>query len=154
MPPLSNEEVVRRYVDAHVRHDFDALGSLRSADWYQEWPQTGERVRGHANDQAIMTSWPGGTPQAEEPRIVGSEDRWVLTPAWTYQRLVGSGDTWWTEGVGTYPDGSTWFVVSMFELRDAKIHRETWYFGPKLEAPEWRSAWVERMDPPEPSPGR
>ena len=56
---------------------------MRHADWTVEWPQSGERVRGHANDLAIMGNWPGGLPEAGEIRIVGSEDRWVMTPAFT-----------------------------------------------------------------------
>jgi len=154
MPPLSNEQVIHTYLDAHMRHDYAALGELRAADWLEEWPQSGERVRGHANDLAIMTNWPGGSPAAGKPRIVGSEDRWVVSPSWTYERIVGSGDTWWADAVGKYPDGSTWFVVGMFEVRDGKVRRETWYFAPLLEAPEWRSEWVERMDKPEHSDGR
>ena len=147
MPSLSNEEVAHRYTDAHTRHDYETLGSLRADDWYEEWPQSGERVRGHANDQAIMTNWPGGTPQGGPPRIVGSEDRWVLTPAWTYQRIVGSGEMWWADAVGNYPDGSTWFAIGMFWIRDGQVRRETWFFGPPLPAPAWRAAWVERMTP-------
>jgi hypothetical protein len=154
MPPRSNEEVARAYMDAHMAHDYAALAELRAPEWFQEWPQSGERVRGHANDHAIMTSWPQGTPMGKFGRLVGSEDRWVVTPAWTYQRIVGSGEMWWSDGTGRYPDGSTWFVVGMFEIRDGKVRRETWYFGPPLEAPAWRAAWVERMEPGESTAGR
>ena len=154
MSPLSNEEAIHRYLDAHQRHDFATLGALRADDWLEEWPQSGERVRGHANDYAIMTNWPGGTPEAGDIRVVGSEDRWVLTPSLTFERIVGSGDTWWANATGDYPDGSTWFTVGLFEVREGKVRRETWFFAPKLEAPEWRSAWVERMTPMERSDGR
>ena len=154
MPTLTNEEVIRRYVDAHARHDYDALGELRSDDWFEEWPQSGERVRGHANDHAIMRNWPGGDPEADSVRIVGSEDRWVVTPSWTMQRVVGSGEEWWTDAIGKYPDGSTWFVAGLFHVRDGKVRRETWYFAPALEAPAWRAQWVERFDPRERTHGR
>ncbi len=153
MPSPSNEEVIRAYLDAHTRHDYEALKRLRTPDWLEEWPQSGERVRGHANDEAIMTGWPGGTPMGQPRRLVGSEDRWVMTPSWTYQRLVGSGEAWWADAVGQYPDGSTWFAIGMFELRDGQVSRETWYFAPTLEAPEWRAPWVERMEQPEQSDG-
>jgi len=151
---LSNEQVARAYLDAHQRHDYDALGRLRAADWFQEWPQTRERVRGHANDVAIMRNWPGGEPEPGEWRVVGSEDRWVVTPSWTYQRIVGSGEFWWMDGTGHYPDGSTWFVTGLFELRDGQVHRETWYFAPPLETPAWRAEWVEAMPPMESGHGR
>jgi hypothetical protein len=156
MPPPSNEEVIRRYVDAHVSHDHDTLGLLRSDDWFEEWPQSGERVRGHANDMQIMRNWPGGDPQTDAAgvRIVGSEDRWVLSPSWTAERVAGSGEAWWMQAIGRYPDGSTWFVSGFFHVRDGKVRRETWFFAPPLEAPAWRSQWVERYDPREPSAGR
>jgi hypothetical protein len=142
----SNADVVRRYMAAHVAHDYDAVGSMRHAEWYEEWPQSGERVRGHGNDQAIMDNWPGGLPKAGEVRVVGSEDRWVLTPAWTIQRVIGSGDSFWVDGVANYPDGSKWFILALLELRGGKLVKETWYFGPPLEAPAWRAQWVERIE--------
>ncbi len=92
-----------------------------------------------------MDSWPGGLPEAGDIRLVGSEDRYVMTPSFTIERIVGSGDTWWADGTATYPDGSAWFAVALIGLRDGRIHRETWYFAPPLEAPAWRSAWVERV---------
>jgi hypothetical protein len=154
MVPQSNEEIVRRYVEAHERHDGETLAELRAPDWTAELPQSLERIRGHANDRAIMDNWPGGRPSAETGRIVGSEDHWVLTPAWTYQRVAGDGDAWWADAIARYPDGSTWHAVILLELRDGAIVRDTWFFGPQLEAPAWRSAWVETMSSPERSHGR
>jgi hypothetical protein len=145
MPERSSEELVRAYLDAHRAHDYDAVGRMRHEHWTQDWPQTGERVRGHANDLAIMNSWPGGLPEAGEARIVGSEDRWVVTPSFTMQRVIGQGDSWWADGTATYPDGSFWFAAMLAELRDGRILRETWYFGPPLPAPDWRAEWVERI---------
>ena len=145
MPERSNEELVRAYLAAHQAHDYHAAGRMRHPDWTVEWPQSGERVRGHANDLEIMNHWPGGLPEAGEIRIVGSEDRWVMTPAFTMQRIVGSGDFWWADGTATYPDGSLWFAALLAELRDGRVLRETWYFAPPLAAPEWRALWVERI---------
>ena len=33
MSEPSNEEVVRRYFEAHVAHDYDKVGALRDSDW-------------------------------------------------------------------------------------------------------------------------
>ena len=145
MAESSNQEVVQRYFDAHKAHDYDAVAALRHADWVEEWPQSGERVRGNANDRAIMDNWPGGLPEAGEIRVVGSEDRWVVTPSFTVQRIVGGGDSWWADATATYPDGSRWFAAVLLELRGGLIWRETWYFAPPLEAPAWRAQWVERI---------
>ena len=154
MAPLSNEEVIRRYVDAHQHHDLDALATLRAPGWVEDWPQSGERVRGHDNDAAIMRNWPGGEPDPGDIHVVGSEDRWVMTPSWTYERIAGSGEAWFTDAMARYPDGSTWFAAGIFEVRDGQVQREKWIFGPKLDAPDWRAQWVERYDPAEHSHGR
>jgi hypothetical protein len=150
----SNEEIVRAYAAAHERRDPDAIGALRHADWTSDMPQTGERTRGDANDRAIMANWPGGWPDGEVRRIVGSEDRWVATPSWTMQRIAGEGDQWWIEATARYADASTWFAAGLLRLRDGLIAHETWYYAPTLEAPEWRAQWVERIDRPEPSDRR
>jgi len=141
----SNEEIVRSYWLARGKHDHATVSSLRHADWTVEWPQSGELVRGDANDQRIMDEYPGGEPHFDTTRIVGSEDRWVATPSFTLARVVGSGDFWWGDGIGTYPDGSRWYIVSLVEIRDGKIWREVAYFAPPLDPPEWRSAYVEPL---------
>ena len=143
MGAASNEDVIRRYLAAHRAHDYDTVGSLRHRDWIVDWPQSGERVRGNANDRSIMDNWPGGLPTADEIRVVGTEDRWVMTPNLTLVRIVGSGDFWWADGTATYPDGSSWHAVALLQLRDGLLLHETWYFAPPLERPAWRSRWVE-----------
>ena len=145
MTSPSNEEIARRYIEAHRVHDYATVAALCHADWTSEYPQTGERIRGPANLVAIMGNWPGGLPLGERIRITGSEDRWVTTPANTIHRIIGSGDAWWFDGTASYPDGSTWFMAGMLTLRDGKVFHETWYFGPPLEAPAWRAQWVEHI---------
>jgi hypothetical protein len=151
MAEASNEDVVRRYLAAHKAHDFETIARLRHPDWTAEWPQSQERVRGDANDRAIMEHWPAGLPTAlAERSVVGAEDRWVMTPAYTFVRVIGTGDHWWFDGTASYPDGSTWYAVGLLQLRDRRLLRETWYFAPPLPAPAWRSQWVERMESPAP----
>jgi hypothetical protein len=145
MAQPSNEEVVRRYFKASAAYDYDTTGALRDPEWTREWPQSGERVRGSASDRAIMENWPGGRPSGLSVRVVGSEDQWVVTPFQTIQRIVGSGDFWFADGTSAYPDGSTWFLVALLQLRGGKVYRETWYFAAPFDAPAWRAAWVERM---------
>ena len=91
-PPCAS--TVRRYFAAHLAYDYDQLGAMRHDGWTCEWPQTGERVVGRANDRAIMDNWPGGLPVTDRHvNITGTEDRWVVTPAFTVQRVAGSGDS-------------------------------------------------------------
>ncbi len=145
MSEPTNEEIVRSYIAAMEAHDLDGMERLRHEDYVLEWPQSGERIRGAANARAIDEHIPQGLPELESVRIVGSEDQWVTTPAFTIQRVVGSGDTWWADGRVRYPDGSTWHIVSIMELRDGLVHHETNYFAEPFDAPDWRAPWVERM---------
>lgn len=144
MDEPSNEDVVRAYSGAVVKGDRVALERLRHPDWRAEWPQSGERVLGHANNMAILDFYPGGAPRVEEVRIVGAEDRWVVSAAQTVVRVVGTGDTWWGEWMMVYPDGSPWFCVALLELRDGRIYRERVYWAQPFDPPAWRESWVER----------
>ena len=85
----TNEEVVRRYLETSVAKDFNALASLRHPDWQSLWPQSGERVVGHAHWAEIAQNYPGGVPQVVISRLVGSEDRWVVTPGNTVREPPG-----------------------------------------------------------------
>lgn len=146
MPERTNEEVVHAYTAAFEAVDRDALSALRHRDYVAEWPQSGERVRGDANMRAINDNWPGGQVEAhlEPGHIVGSEDRWVMTPSYTLQRVAGSGDAWWADLSVRYPDGSTWTMIAFLELRDGKVLREVDYFAQPFEPAPWRARWVER----------
>jgi len=92
----------------------------------------------------IVRNYPGGAARSEVTRVVGSEDRWVVTPGNTALMVAGSGDFWWSEWRVTYPDGATYLCVDLMELRDGRIWRETVYWASPFEAPTWRSPWVER----------
>ena len=139
----SRREIVERYAAASARHDLAELARLRHPEWSVDWPQSGERVRGSEHFAQIIESYPGGTPSIEVTRIVGSEDRWVLTPGNTVVRVDGSGDFWWGEWTMTYPAGDAYHVVSLIELRDGRVFRERVYWAPPFEAPEWRRPFVE-----------
>jgi hypothetical protein len=49
-----------------------------------------------------------------------------------------------TELVIVY-DGQPSYVVSIMELKDGKVSRETQYFGDAFEPGPSRAQWVERM---------
>jgi hypothetical protein len=148
MPGRSNEEIVHAYLAALADPvpDWDLLATFRDPDWRLDYPQSGERIRGHANDVAINEHYPGGLPRVDPGRIVGSEDRWVVTPSLTVARIVGSGEVWWSEGIVRYPDGPSWHVASMYQLRNGKVVRETAYWAEPFDPPAWRAEWVEPIN--------
>jgi hypothetical protein len=145
---LSNEEVVRRYAAASVAADVEAMSALRHPAWSVTWPQSGERVVREDAYREILQHYPGGAPRTVTTRIVGAQDRWVVTPGNTVVRVVGEGDAWWCEWRVTYPDEITYLCIDLIELRDALVHRETVYWAPVFHPPAWRAAWVEPADAP------
>ena len=142
---MDNEALVRRYFDAIARNDLDALGTMRHPDWYEDWPQSGERVPSHDAYRRIHENYPAGMPHVDIREIQGAEDRWVMTPSMTIQRIAGSGDLWIAEAIGAYPNGEVYHVVQRIQLRDGRIWRATAYFAQKFEAPAWRAHLVERI---------
>ena len=142
---MTNAETVRRYLAAQVDHDYDTQGGLRHPDYTAVWPQSGEVVRGDANMRAILEHYPGGPPKlAPQGTLVGSEDRWAVSPLGGAYRVAGEGENWWGEWEITYPDGRAWSVINLIELRDGRIYRETSFWAEPFAAAEWRAQWVER----------
>lgn len=143
----TNEEIVREYARASAEANLEALTGLRHPDWAVMWPQSGERVTSSESYAEIVTRYPGGMPHSTVGRIVGGEDRWVVTGANTVVRVAGTGDAWWGEWLVTYPDGQTYHCVDLIELRDGRIYRETVYWAPPFDAPDWRRPFVEMARP-------
>jgi hypothetical protein len=141
---LTNEECVARYGAASAAHDVEALAALRHPEWSVFWPQSGERVHSNEAFAEIIAQYPGGVPKREITRVVGAEDRWVVTANDRVMRVAGSGDFWWSEWRVTYPNGDIYLVVDLLELRDGLVHHETVYWAAPFEAPAWRAPWVER----------
>jgi len=121
------EELGNRYWQALNDKDFGALKDMYTEDAVQEWPQSSERMVGRDNIIAVNENYPG-FPTATPRRTIASGDLLITETRLEY----GS-------GVGTY------HAISIFELRDGRIARETDYFGAPFEAPQWRAQWVERM---------
>ena len=147
MAEPTNDEIIHAYIHALTIDDAAAMAKLRDPGWFVDYPQSGERIRGHANERSIADNYPGGLPDIDPNRIVGSEDKWVVTPSFTFERVIGSGDTWWSEGRARYPDGSMWHVVSMYRLHDGRVAREITYWAEPFDAPAWRAGWVEAIEP-------
>jgi ketosteroid isomerase-like protein len=143
----TNEQIVHEYARASAELDLDTLAALRHPDWSVLWPQSGERVMSSQSYAEIIRRYPGGSPRSAVGRIVGGEDRWVMTGANTVVRVAGTGDAWWGEWLVSYPDGQTYHCVDLIELREGRIFRETVYWAPPFDAPDWRRPFVELSEP-------
>jgi len=120
-----------------------ALEGLFDDDFEDVYPQSGELTRGLANFRSIIEQYPGGgyTGQGTD-RLVGTEDRWALTPSFTVVRIEGTGDTFTGVTRSRYPDGTDWYIVTIAQMRNGKLWRAETYFAQTFEPPAWRAAWV------------
>jgi hypothetical protein len=107
--------------------DWDIAAGYLREDFVQEWPQSGERIVGRDNAIAINQNFPGGLPTMR------------------FRRTLAGGDLAVLEVELTYADGSRYLGVSVIELHDGKVVKETDYFAQPFQAPQWRAQWVERM---------
>ena len=104
---------------------------IAADDFVEEWPQSGERIRGRDNAKAINDNYPAMTVES--------------SPTMSLRRISGEGAHWVIEGTIDYGDGTPVSYVGIAELRDGKLARITEYFGNPFKAPEWRAKWVEPL---------
>ena len=148
MAELTNRDVVERFREAMNASDFDRADQYLADDLVEDYPQSGERIRGRANRRAVVEHYPGRSEHDFVPgkadTLVG-DDQWVMTPAMSLLRLSGSGERFTATGQITYPNGETWHIIQLIELRGGKIAKFTTYFAPPFEPAAYRAEFVERM---------
>ena len=106
-------------------NEFEAGHQIYREDAVLEYPQSGERIGGRRNIQASRAAQPN-------------------KKRFTVRRILGAADLWVTEFVLTY-DGQPSYTVSIMELKDGKVARETQYFGNAFAPGPSRAQWVELM---------
>ena len=123
------EEQIREALEAHWRAsaegDVEAEHDIYADDSICDYPQSGERILGRRNLQALRSHHPGKPSGFKVRRMIGREDLWVTEYTIVYQ-------------------GKPAFTVSIMEFRDGKVAHETQYFADPFEAPAWRKQWVEQ----------
>src|ERR1700761_1030213 len=122
------EEQILEILAAHWRAsaagDTDAEHDIYDDDAICDYPQSGERILGRRNLQALRSHHPG------------------KPSGFTVRRLLGEADLWVTEYTINYL-GRPAYTVSIMEFRDGKVVHETQYFADPFEAPAWRARWVQ-----------
>jgi hypothetical protein len=104
--------------------DQNAEHNIYDEDVICDYPQSGERILGRRNLQALRSNHPGKPSGFHVKRISGNGDLWITEYTITYQkRLV--------------------FTLSIMEFRNGKVVQETQYFADPFDAPAWRSKWVQ-----------
>lgn len=121
---LQIREALNRHWQASAAGDATAEHEIYVEDSICDYPQSGERILGRANLQALRSHHPG--------RPSGFQVR----------RMLGRGDLWITEYTITY-QGRSAYTVSIMEFRNGQVVHETQYFADPFDAPTWRSQWVQ-----------
>jgi hypothetical protein len=121
------DDLIRKALEAHwhasATGDLNAEHDIYEDDAICDYPQSGERILGRSNLQALRGHHPG------------------KPSGFNVKRMVGAGDLWVTEYIITY-EGRPTYTVSIMEFRNGKVVHETQYFADSFEAPPWRSQWV------------
>jgi len=126
----TQQDPIREALEAHWRAsaagDANAEHDIYDDNAVCDYPQSGERILGQANLQALRSHHPG------------------KPSGFSIRRMLGRGDLWITEYTIVYK-GQSAFTVSIMEFRNGKVVHETQYFADPFEAPAWRSQWVQRI---------
>ena len=146
--PVDHQALIERYARALAGGDLDIIDEIIDEDYVDEYPQSGEIIRGRQNLRAIMEHRPGRA-DLSSIRARASDEHRVIAPLFTVVRVQGRGDAGTMTLRARYPDGSQWWIVVVYELRDGRIARSSSFFAPEFEAPDWRAPFVERRAAPE-----
>ncbi|MFC0517567.1 hypothetical protein ACFFGT_25365 [Mucilaginibacter angelicae] len=120
-------EALNAHWQASAAGDINTEHDIYDDDVICDYPQSGERIFGRSNLQALRGHHPGKPSGFRVRRILGKADIWITEYTINYQ-------------------GQTAFTVSIMEFRDRKVIHETQYFADPFEAPAWRSQWVEPIE--------
>lgn len=122
-----NAEIVERMREVYASGDFGQIEKVALEYWTDDtvdtFPQSGEVFRGRALAEAMSEAYNAATG---------------TRPSFSLREIRGRDDLWLVEGTIDYGNGTTAESVTIAELADGKIVRQTDYFASPFEAPEWR----------------
>ena len=124
MDDRTMRQALERHWQASDANDFEAEHDIYRDDAALDYPQSGERIRSRRNIQ--------------ESRFVQPSKK-----RFTVRRITGSGDLWVSEFILSY-DGKPSYVVSIMELEDGLVARETQYFADGFAPAPSRAHLVEQ----------
>ena len=123
-----DDQEARSFLEGLMMSDLGAEPGyeLRHEDFVMEMPQSGERIRGREKMREFQGAYPA-PPSMRLRRVVVREGLWVA------------------EVVSDYGVQEVHYV-SIVELKEGKMWRDTRYYAEPFEGPEWRAQWVERIE--------
>jgi hypothetical protein len=120
--------VLNAHWQASAAGDLEAEHAIYDENAICDYPQSGERILGRRNLQALRSHHPGKPSGFNIRRMLGKDDLWITEYTITYQ-------------------GRPAYTVSIMEFRDGKVVHETQYFAVPFAAPDWRKQWVQLLIP-------
>ena len=125
MPTQNNRIALDQHWAASASGDVETEHQIYDDNVLCDYPQSGEKILGRRNLQALRGHHPG------------------KPSGFKIRRIVGAGDLWITEYVINYGT-APWQTVSIMEFQNGKVIHETQYFCEPFQAPAWRAQWVEK----------
>lgn len=125
MPTQNNRIALDQHWAASASGDVETEHQIYDDNVLCDYPQSGEKILGRRNLQALRGHHPG------------------KPSGFKIRRIVGAGDLWITEYVINYGI-APWQTVSIMEFQNGKVIHETQYFCEPFQAPAWRAQWVEK----------
>lgn len=125
MSEQENRYALERLVQAFQERDVAAIADLLHDDVVEEYPQSGERIRGKLDYLRVFENIP-------------------LMPTVLDYRVTVSGDLAVAERIVEY-GGNRSYNTAITDMEDGKVRRARQYFAPPFEAPGWRARGVEKM---------
>jgi len=116
---------LKRHWDASDASDFAVEHEIYHENAVLDYPQSGERIRGRGKIQ-------------ESRSVQPNKKRFRV------RRMIGGGGLWITEFTLTY-DGAPSYVVSIMELHDGLVSKETQYFADAFTPGASRAHLVEQI---------
>src|ERR1700687_3557646 len=113
MESMDQEEIraaLNRHWSASAEGDQNSEHEISADDIICDYPQSGERILGRKNLQALRSHHPG------------------KPSGFSVRRMLGKGDLWITEYTILY-QGRSAFTVSIMEFQNGKVVHETQYFA-------------------------
>src|SRR5688500_7979269 len=125
---MKNKQIVENFWQTMATNDFHAAAALLHDEYFLEWPQSGERIRGRDNFEAINKNYP-------------AEGDWRFT----LHQIGAEADIVASDGTATNGKMIGRAITSLTN-RDEKIWKQVELWADACEAPAWRTQWIEKME--------
>jgi hypothetical protein len=142
---VDHQELARRMADGLGRGDLGVLESLFADDVVAEYPQSGRVLHGLGALKEELSQaarhYAAGVSGIDQASVTGRgvDEHRVVAPMFTVVKVQGRGHAGTITLRTRYPDGTWWWVIVIYELREDRIARSTTFFAEEMEPRDWSS---------------